>query len=134
MENKKEIENEKVMEEAVKSDSVKKVILVREKVTGKDGKEYNLFRVKGKVRGRDVRADFNPKDKGGYGILDIIYEINDKPELIIAEEKMKDSDGHVTRYKTYTVRAIDEDGQEYSLPLKPARESDKAYLDMMFKK
>ena len=134
MENKKEIENEKVMEEAVKSDSVKKVILVREKVTGKDGKEYNLFRVKGKVRGRDVRADFNPKDKCGYGILDIIYEINDKPELIIAEEKMKDSDGHVTRYKTYTVRAIDEDGLEYSLPLKPARESDKAYLDMMFKK
>ena len=116
---------------AVTENKAPVLYVVREKFTGNDGKEYWSYMVKGKVRGRDVRVDFAPKDKGGYEPLDILFDVQDKAELIIGKEEMTDNSGKKTTYSTYTLRTIDTDGTEYTCGVKPARDSDKALLNML---
>ena len=68
MENEKKV-NENVTEKKVeekKVEETKALFVVRESFKGKDNKEYWSYIVKGKIRGRDVKIDFIPKDKGGY--------------------------------------------------------------------
>lgn len=109
-----------------------KLFVEREKFTGNDGKEYYSYFLKGKVRGRDVRVDFAPKDKGGYEPLDIVFDVQDKAELIIGKEEMVDSNtGRKSVYDTYTLRTVDTDGIEYVVGVKPTRNSDKALLQML---
>ena len=40
------------------------------------------------MRGRDIKVDFAPKDKGGYEPLDILFDVSNKAELLISEEEM----------------------------------------------
>ncbi len=109
-----------------------KLFVEREKFTGNDGKEYYSYFLKGKVRGRDVRVDFAPKDKGGYEPLDIVFDVQDKAELTIGKEEMVDSNtGRKSVYDTYTVKTVDADGIEYVVGVKPTRNSDKALLQML---
>ena len=109
-----------------------KLFVEREKFTGNDGKEYYSYFLKGKVRGRDVRVDFAPKDKGGYEPLDIVFDVQDKAELIIGKEEMVDSNtGRKSVYDTYTLKTVDTDGIEYVVGVKPTRNSDKALLQML---
>lgn len=109
-----------------------KLFVEREKFTGNDGKEYYSYFLKGKVRGREVRVDFAPKDKGGYEPLDIVFDVQDKAELIIGKEEMVDSNtGRKSVYDTYTLKTVDTDGIEYVVGVKPTRNSDKALLQML---
>lgn len=126
----------KVMEQVTekkieKKEEIKKLFVEREKFVGNDDKEYFAYFVKGKVRGRDIKVDFAPKDKGGYEPLDIVFDISDKAELVMGLEEMKDNDGHVTKYTSYKVKTIDEDGVPFECGVKPARDSDKALLGML---
>lgn len=125
MENK--VENTK---KEIKAETEKKLFLERAKFKGSDGKEYWSYFLKGKVRGRDVRVDFAPKDKGGYEPLDIVFDVNDKPELIMSNETMTDNNGKETKYVAYRVTAIG-DGVEYTCGVKPSRDSDKSLLGML---
>lgn len=94
-------------------------------------KEYSNYILKGQARGREVHADFAPKDKGGYEALDLVFGDETKAELLISEESMTDANGKTSKYAVYTVQNIDEFGIVYSCNIKPARDSDKAILGMI---
>ena len=121
------IENEIEVKELKTKD---KLYLQRELFTGNDGKEYYSYLLKGKVRGRDIKVDFAPKDKGGYEVLDIVFEVG-AVELVIAEETMTSQDGKKTKYTTYKAIAYDEENSPFECGVKPSRDSDKALLKML---
>ena len=122
---------EQITEKKVEKEEKRTLFVEREKFVGKDEKEYWSYAVKGKVRGRDVKVDFAPKDKGGYEPLDIVFDVQPRAELVMGEETMKDKDGNITKYTTYKVKTTDENGVVYECGVKPARDSDKALLFML---
>lgn len=130
MENKNEIKKEAVETVQGKAQAMQ-LLVEREQFRGTDGKDYWSYNLKGKVRNRDVKVDFAPKDKGGYEPLDIIFDVAPKAELLMTDESMTDNNGNVTKYTAYRVRTIDENGIEYSCGVKPSRDSDKALLGML---
>lgn len=109
------------------------LIVEREIYESKDKKQYYGYFVRGKVRGREVRADLMPKNKDfdGYGILDIIFDIAPTAQLLVSEEKSESASGLLTQYTVYEVQNTDEDGIIYSYKLKPRAESDKSILNML---
>lgn len=130
MENKNEIKKETTETEQGKKQTMQ-LFVEREQFRGTDGKDYWSYNLKGKVRNRDVKVDFAPKDKGGYEPLDIIFDVAPKAELLMTDESMTDNNGNVTKYTAYRVRTIDENGIEYTCGVKPSRDSDKALLGML---
>lgn len=113
------------------------LVVVREPIMDKngkqmrtqDGRDYFAYKTYGKVRGRDVKVDFSPKDMGGYEPLDILFDISPKAELIMSDEKMtNDKTGETTQYTAYKLRVIDEDGEIWECNVKPQRDSDKTLL------
>lgn len=125
------MENENELN-VIKSDERKVLFVERESFKGTDGKDYWAYIVKGKVRGRDIKVDFAPKDKGGYEPLDIVFDVSPMAELVISDEEMTDaSTGRTTKFTTYKVLTIDEDGIPYECGIKPSRDSDKALLKML---
>lgn len=107
-----------------------KLFVTREPFTGSDGNKYWAYVLKGEVRGRDVKVDFAPKDKGGYEPLDIVFSIAPTAELIMTTETMTDASGSKTKYVTYKVRNEDDLGA-LECGVKPSRDSDKALLQMI---
>lgn len=140
MENKKvnEIVKENEIKETAQADvqvveqqeQALKLFVERESFIGTDGKQYWAYVLKGQVRGRDVKVDFAPKDKGGYEPLDIVFSIDTKAELIMCNETMTDVNGKQTKYTSYKVRNEDELGV-LECGVKPSRDSDKALLTMV---
>lgn len=126
----KENANTEVEQKEVKAD--KTLYLERESFVANNGEQYWSYLLKGKIRQRDVKVDFAPKDKGGYEPLDIVFEISDKAELVMIEETMTDAvTGKRTKYMQYKARTIDENGFIYECGIKPSRDSDKALLQMI---
>lgn len=107
-----------------------KLFVERESFTGTDGKQYWAYILKGNVRGRAVKVDFAPKDKGGYEPLDIVFSIKDNAELIMSTETMTDANGKRTSYVSYKVRNEGELGV-LECGVKPSKDSDKALLTMI---
>lgn len=128
-----EKENVNVTKNLNVKETENKIYIEREKFTS-NGKEYYNYILKGKVRDKDVKVDFAPKDKGGYEVLDLVFDTNSKAELIVSEESMTDSAGKTMKYAVYTAQTIDEDGIVYACNVKPARDSDKALLGMILSK
>ena len=97
-----------------------------------DGRLYFKYKLCGNLRGRRVFVDFSPKDKGGYRVLDIVYDAKDEADLIIGEGIMTDDKtGKRTKYLTYVARNVDEDGTVWECGVKPSRDSDKSLLLML---
>ena len=115
------------------------LVIVREAIIGKDGKQlmtkdgrpYFAYIVRGVIRGQEKKVDFAPKDKGGYEPLGILFDINDKAELIMTDEVMTDENGNKTPYVSYKVQVVDEDGEIWECGVKPQRDSDKALLKFL---
>ncbi len=123
---------ENVKKETAKKETVERKLFVeRENFKGNDGKDYWAYIVKGQVRGRDIKVDFAPKDKGGYEPLDIVFDVSPKAELVMTDEEMTDANGKVTKFTSYKVLTVDEDGIPYECSVKPSRDSDKALLKML---
>ncbi len=80
---------------------------------------------------REIRIDFVAKDSGGYEMLDIIFMISDYAYLVMHDETMNDDDGKKTQYRVYEVVNEDDFGVRYTYKVKPARESDKAMLNVL---
>ncbi len=119
----------------VSATTEKRLVVEREKFIAKDGREMWGYAVHGKVRGRDTKVDFNAYDQGGYEVLDMVFDIKPSAELLIHVESMTDKDtGEVREYTVYEVKNIDEDGDEISCRIKPARDSDKSILAYLLKK
>ena len=107
-------------------------IVERETFTNKkDKREMYGYFVKGKYKGREIKVDFNADDQGGYEVLDIIFSIKPTAELLITENELKNDDGTSTWYTVYEVSNTDADGIEFRYKVKPARNSDKSYLNVL---
>lgn len=108
-------------------------VMVERETFESNGKEYFSYFIKGKVRGRDVKAGVIPPDKGGYTILDIVFDGKMEAELVVKPFEMKDEHGKIIKGNSYMVRSYDEDGTVYECPIKPARTSDKTFLNMLLR-
>ena len=82
---------------------------------------------------RYVKAGVIPPDKGGYTVLDIVFDGQMEAELIVTPFEIKDVKGKTIKGNTYSVRSYDEDGTVYECPIKPARTSDKSFLNMLLR-
>lgn len=135
MANEKKVVTESTTTVVETADKPKRLIVEREKFVAKDGREMWGYAVHGNIRGRETKVDFNAYDQGGYEVLDMVFDINSTAELELHEESMTDSEtGEVRTYTVYTVSNTDEDGDEITCRIKPARDSDKSILAYLLKK
>ncbi|MDE6441423.1 MAG: hypothetical protein K2L12_01555 [Clostridia bacterium] len=107
----------------------------REKFKADDGREMWSYYIDGEVRHREVKVSFVAYDKGGagYEFLDLIFDTKDAVDLVIYGETQKDFNGKVISKRTvYEVQDVDAvTGVVYSYKVKPYRETDKAYINIM---
>ena len=108
-------------------------IMVERETFESNGKEYFSYFIKGNVRGRNIKAGVVPPDKGGYTVLDIVFDGEMEAELVVNPFEMKDEHGKTISGNTYMVRSYDEDGTVYECPIKPAKASDKSFLNMLLR-
>ena len=80
-----------------------------------------------------MKAAVVPPDKGGYAVLDIVFDGEMEAELVVNPFEIKDEHGKIIRGNTYMVRSCDEDGTVYECPIKPAKASDKSFLNMLLR-
>ena len=114
-----------------KENSIKNLMVERETYQ-KDGKDFYSYFVKGKIRGKEVKARLSPKDIGGYDLLDIVFLTDATAELVITPSEMTDEKGNIVKFISYECKNVDkETGVVYSCGLKPQRSSDKAILEML---
>ena len=104
------------------------LVLEREPFTAKDGREMYGYFVRGMIHGKERRADFIAKDQGGYEVLDVMFSIKPRLDLVTWEETMTDDRGAVNTYSVYEARVVDDDGIVFTYRLKLPRESDKTFL------
>lgn len=95
-----------------------------------DGRLYFAYLLRGVLRGRSVKVDFSPKDKGGYLPLDLVFDVSPKAELLITEE-VTEFNGTKNRRTVYTVNTVDEDGVVWKCEVKPTKKSDSDLLAML---
>lgn len=113
-------------------------VITREAIKGANGKQlstqdgrlYYAYVLQGKLRGRAVKVDFSPRDKGGYLPLDLVFDVSSKAELIISEV-VQEMNGVKSRRTVYNVMTVDEDGQLWKCEVKPTRTSDRDMLTML---
>ena len=115
------------------SNKEKKIFVERETFEKNDNTYFSYF-IKGEIRGKDVRIAIVPPDKGGYTVLDIVFNDTLAAELTIKPFEIKGEDGKVISGNTYAVMSHDEDGTAYECPIKPFRVSDKTLLNMLVTK
>ena len=111
-----------------------KQIYVERETFEKNGKVYYSYFIKGTIRGKDIKINIMPPDKGGYTVLDIVFGNAMMAELVIKPFEMKDeATGRVIAGNTFAVVSYDENGDTYECAIKPFRASDKALLNMLIK-
>lgn len=116
-----------------KKSSENKIVVERE-IYEKNGKQYFSYFIKGTVRGKDIRVLITPPDKGGFVVLDIVFNNEMKADLVVNPYEIKDeATGNVIKGNTYAVKSLDADGTIYECPIKPFRASDKALLTMLMR-
>ncbi len=107
-------------------------IFVERETYEKGDKIYFSYFIKGKIRGKDVKATVVPHDVGGYAVLDIVFGEAMEAELVLKPYEIKDEKTKKTvNGNTYAVRSVDENGEIYECPVKPFRSSDKTILNML---
>ncbi len=111
-----------------------KKIKVERDTYEKNGRTYFSYFIRGKVRGKDVRAALVPPDRGGYAVLDIVFGEEMEADLLLKPYEIRDeATGRVIAGNTYAVQSHDEDGEVYECTVKPFRSSDKTLLNMLLK-
>ena len=113
-------------------------VVTREPIKGANGKQlktqdgrlYYAYLINGKLRGRAVKVDFSPKDKGGYTPLDLVFDVSPKAELFITEVT-QEINGKKQKRTVYTVNTVDENGVIWKAEVKPTRTSDRDTLAML---
>lgn len=95
-----------------------------------DGRLYFKYKLFGILRGREVKVDFSPKDKGGYVPLDLVFDVNPEAELDITDE-ITEFNGKKQHRTVYTVNTVDENGVVWHAEVKPTGKSDVDLLTML---
>jgi len=109
-------------------------IIVERETFEKNDKTYFSYFIKGKVRNKDIKIAVVPPDKGGYTVLDIVYDDAMAAELVVKPYEIKDEiTKKIITGNTYAVKTQDENGEVYECNIKPSRNSDKALLNMLLK-
>ena len=123
--------NEQVATEETVANVSTNLVLEREKIkTKRDRRDIYVYFVRGDYHVREIRADFEAKDQGGYETLDLIFSIKPTAELLMREESMV-QDGVRTDYTIYEAYNVDEFGIEIKYEIKLSRKSDRTYLDVI---
>ena len=118
------------------ADNVKenKHIFVERETYEKNGKTFFSYVIKGKIRGKDVKANIVPYDFGGYSVLDVVFGESMIADIVVKPyEFVDDATGRTISGNTYAVQSTDENGEVFECAVKPARRSDKALLDMLIR-
>ncbi len=95
------------------------------------------YAVHGKsLLGREIRADFIPKDKSGFGALDEVYAYAEKfgqPVYLVYTNSVNIdlATGRKRRSTTYQAVCYYADGMSVEANLRPKQDSDKAYLNII---
>ena len=111
--------------------SEKQIYVEREQYELK-GKEYFAYFIKGQIRGKDVKISVKPHDYNGYTVLDILFDVQDKAELVVKPYEIVDqASGNVIKGNTFFAVVTDVDGTVYECPIKHNRTSDKALINML---
>lgn len=98
------------------------------------GKTCYSYFIKGVIRGKDVKISVGPSDRGGFVVLDIVFDTASEAELVLVPYEIKDEKtGSVVKGNSYAVRSSDENGEVYECPIKPTKQSDKALLNMLLR-
>lgn len=95
-----------------------------------DGRLYYAYLLRGKLRGRAIKVDFSPRDKGGYTPLDLVFDVSPEAELEIVDE-ITEFNGKKQHRTVYTVNTVDEDGLVWKCEVKPTNKSDVDLLAML---
>ena len=111
----------------------KPIYLSRSQFTTRDGRKMWAYYVAGKKYGREIKAEFTARDQGGFGFLDMLFDIAEKVELVMRDEVMEGDNGRKTYYTVYEAQGVDEDGEIVSIKIRPKQDSDKAYLAVILK-
>lgn len=110
-----------------------KIIVEKEPYEYK-GKTYYSYYVKGVVRGKEVKAQVVPTDRGGFTVLDIVFDGGNAAELSLNPYEFEDEKSHkVISGMSYSVKSVDENGEIYECKVKPFRDSDKTLLNMLLR-
>ncbi len=99
----------------------------------KQGKEYNCYCLRGKVRGVDVRVQLLPPDIQGYTVLDIVFGEKEDAEFVVSPFEFKDANGKVISGNSYAVRNTDAEGEIYECKVVPAKPSDRTLIEMLLR-
>ena len=113
----------------------KEVILKisREPFVSKKGTKGFSYFLEGKARGKEFKAKVAPPDKGGYEVLDIVFNGNMDCDLRVEHGEMpNEKSGETIKYDTYIVFSKDADtGCVYVCKVKPEAYSDKVKLGLI---
>lgn len=114
---------------------MEKKLCVERETYEKYGKEFFGYFIKGDIRGKEVRVAVIPPDRGGYAVLDIVYDGGMSADLVVKPYEITDEKtGRVMKGNSYFVQSIDADGEVYECKIKPSKFSDKTLLEMLLKK
>ena len=134
--------NEKKIEEINENEAEKvevikevktKMFIERESFIGSDGKEYWNYFLPVEILKKNKKIRFVPKDRGGYEVIDLLFELSSNAELIITDNVMKDDNGRKTRYSSYKIVTYTDDGIAFEATVKPFADSDKNLLTIVLR-
>ncbi|MCQ2801396.1 MAG: hypothetical protein MJ222_01910 [Bacilli bacterium] len=108
----------------------KQLVVERETYKKGDEERFSYF-VKGVLRGKEIKAYLQPKDVGGYQLLDIVFLTEKTAKLVAVPFEVKDENGNIVKGNTFEAQNTDENGKVYSCPLVPHNPSDKAILKLL---
>lgn len=122
-------EKENIKESKVEE---KHLIVERETYGSKTNEKRYSYFVRGKIRGKDIKASLVPSDIGGYDVLDIVFGVEKTAELVLVPYSMIDEKtGKEICGNGYEVVNYDENGEIYKCKVKPRQASDKSLLEML---
>lgn len=115
------------------TNEVSKVLKIeREIYVSKENVERFSYFVKGKIRGKEIKASLIPSDIGGYDVLDIVFDDAKTADLVLVPYSVKDEKtGEVKSGVGYEAQNKDEKGNVYKCKVKPRQASDKSLLEML---
>ena len=132
-----EIEEESEEAEEMEEEPVY-LTLERESFKARDKRKYWGYYVSGKVYPgtrfeKTVKASFVPADKGGYELLEMMFEMSDKVLLDYSVQTMKNENtGLRTRFDVFMAFVTDPYGNKIEYKMNAYEKSDTAIFKMLY--
>lgn len=111
------------------------------KAKDKSDKVCYSYYIDADIRGKSVKINLVPamkkdsKDTGAYVFLDIVFMKDETANLGLKPYSMTDAEGEIKEGYSYVVSNYDEEeGINYSYKVKPEKQSDSAFLDVLMKR